>query len=228
MWHAIIVLQSAPRPHLRYNFKILPAHQTQNLEQTLYQSPNKNLTLWPKLTLQICTKLLSACFSSSKLWISKKYTLFHFLWKTTSFTHLTQFYIPSQNEPIWKTPFFIFSTLASGKTERLWTIFLGLDYSCKYTHNKMSNQETEDVLYWRLGILDCNATMGNEQLGILHHPQNRSFWQHRGINFWIIGHRSLWILNCSIEESTFDGNFWIATQRWEMKQLDIIASPSKS
>ena len=31
----------------------------------------------------------------------------------------------------------------------------------------MSNQETEDVLYWRLGILDCNATMGNEQLGIL-------------------------------------------------------------
>ena len=108
MWHAIIILQSAPRPHLRYNFKILPAHQTQNLEQTLYQSPNKNLTLWPKLTLQICTKLLSACFSSSKLWISKKYTLFHFLWKTTSFTHLTQFYIPSQNEPIWKTPFFYF------------------------------------------------------------------------------------------------------------------------
>ena len=92
-----------------------------NLE-TLYQSPNK-LTLWPKLTLQICTKLLSACFSSSKLWISKKYTLFHFLWKTTSFTHLTQFYIPSQNELIWKTPFFIFSILASGKTVRLWTIF---------------------------------------------------------------------------------------------------------
>ena len=66
----------------------------------------------------------------------------------------------------------------------------------------MSNQETEDVLYWRLGKLDCNATMGNEQLGILHHPQNRSFgnteestlnyWplvimnielQHKGINF---------------------------------------------
>ena len=39
----------------------------------------------------------------------------------------------------------------------------------------MSNQESEDVLYWRLGRLDCNATMGNEQLGILHHPQNRSF-----------------------------------------------------
>ena len=58
----------------------------------------------------------------------------------------------------------------------------------------MSNQESEDVLYWRLGKLDCNATMGNEQLGILHHPQNRSFGnteksemnielQHKGINF---------------------------------------------
>ena len=108
-------------------------------------------------------------FLSSKSWISKKYTLFHFLWKTTSFTHLTQFYIPSQNELIWKTPFFIFSILASGTTERLWTIFfLGLDYSCKYTHNKMSNLESKDVLYWRLGILNCKATMGNEQLGILH------------------------------------------------------------
>ena len=167
--------------------------------------------------------------SSSKLWISKKYTLFHFLWKTTSFTHLTQFYIPSQNELIWKTPFFIFSILAIKKNSKtLNNFFLELEYFCKYTHNKMSNQESEDVLYWRLGILDCNATMGNEQLGILHHPQNRSFWQHRGTNFWIIGHWSLWILNCSIEESTFDGNFWIATQRWEMKQLDIIASPSKS
>ena len=62
-------------------------------------------------------------FLSSKSWISKKYTLFHFLWKTTSFTHLTQFYIPSQNELIWKTPFFTFSILASGKTVRPWTIF---------------------------------------------------------------------------------------------------------
>ena len=48
----------------------------------------------------------------------------------------------------------------------------------------MSNQETEDVLYWRLGKLDCNATMGNEQLGILHHPQNRSFW----LELLAIGH----------------------------------------
>ena len=29
----------------------------------------------------------------------------------------------------------------------------------------MSNQESEDVLYWRLGKLDCNATMGNETAG---------------------------------------------------------------
>ena len=26
----------------------------------------------------------------------------------------------------------------------------------------MSNQETEDVLSWRLGIMDCNTKMGNE------------------------------------------------------------------
>ena len=132
--------------------------------------------------------------SSSKLWISKKYTLFHFLWKTTSFTHLTQFYIPSQNELIWKTPFFTFSILASGKTVRLWTIFLELEYFCKYTHNKMSNQESEDVLYWRLGKLDCNATMGNEQLGILHHPQNRSFGNTEESTFELlaIGHHEYW------------------------------------
>ena len=79
-----------------------------NINFRISNKPNNNLTLWPKLIFQICTKLLSACFSSSKLRISKKYTLFHFLWKTTSFTHLTQFYIPSQNEPIWKTPFFYF------------------------------------------------------------------------------------------------------------------------
>ena len=35
---------------------------------------------------------------------------------------------------------------------------------------------------------------------LLHHLQNRSFWQHRGIAFWIIiSHRSLWTLNCNTE-----------------------------
>ena len=88
-----------------------------------------------------------------------------------------------------------FSILAIRKTEILWTIFfLGLDYSCKYTHNKMSNQESEDVLYWRLGKLDCNATMGNEQLGILHHPQNRSFGNTEESTFELlaIGHHEYW------------------------------------
>ena len=68
--------------------------------------------------------------------------------------------------------------------------FLELEYFCKYTHNKMSNQESEDVLYWRLGKLDCNATMGNEQLGILHHPQNRSFGNTEESTFELlaIGH----------------------------------------
>ena len=57
-----------PWSHLWYNFKILLEHQLQYLEQTLKpypQGPNKNLTLWPKLIFQICTKLLSTCFSSS-------------------------------------------------------------------------------------------------------------------------------------------------------------------
>ena len=88
-----------------------------------------------------------------------------------------------------------FSILAIRKTEILWTIFfLGLDYSCKYTNNKMSNQESEDVLYWRLGKLDCNATMGNEQLGILHHPQNRSFGNTEESTFELlaIGHHEYW------------------------------------
>ena len=180
MWHAIIILQSAPRPHLRYNFKILPAHQTQNLEQTLYQSPNKNLTLWPKLTLQICTKLLSACFSSSKLWISKKYTLFHFLWKTTSITHLTlNTFYPGQ----WKN------------RKTLNNFFLGLDYSCKYTHNKMSNQGPEDVLYWQLGILNCtwchdSKRWDRNQLGMVE----STFELQLLTTSW-----SLWILNRNTE-----------------------------
>ena len=83
-------------------------------------------------------------------------TRFHFLWKTTSFTHLTQFYIPSQNELIWKTPFFYFFYPGQWKNSKtLNNFFLELEYFCKYTHNKMSNQESEDVLYWRLGILNC-------------------------------------------------------------------------
>ena len=43
--------------------------------------------------------------------------------------------------------------------------FLGLEYSYKYTYSKMSNQETEDVLSFQLGILDCNTKMGNETAG---------------------------------------------------------------
>ena len=56
----------------------------------------------------------------------------------------------------------------------------------------MSNQETEDVLSFQLGILDCNTKMGNE---ITLHPAkswvllnqllNHNFWQHLGHNeYW--------------------------------------------
>ena len=34
----------------------------------------------------------------------------------------------------------------------------------------MSNQETEYVLSWQLGILDCNTEMGNE---ITFYPANK-------------------------------------------------------
>ena len=47
-----------------------------------------------------------------------------------------------------KTPF-LYSILAIRKQKDFEQFFLGLDYSCKYTHNKMNNQESEDVLYWR-------------------------------------------------------------------------------
>ena len=46
--------------------------QLQNFDQTLNpcaQSLDKNLTLWPNFTFQICTKLLSARFSSST-WVT--------------------------------------------------------------------------------------------------------------------------------------------------------------
>ena len=36
-----------------------------NINFRISNKPNNNLTLWPKLIFQICTKLLSACFSSS-------------------------------------------------------------------------------------------------------------------------------------------------------------------
>ena len=50
----------------------LDQEQLQNLDWTLKpcaQSMNKNLTLWPNFTFQICTKLLSARFSSST-WVT--------------------------------------------------------------------------------------------------------------------------------------------------------------
>ena len=57
--------------------------------------------------------------------------------------------------------------------------------------------------------MDCDAKMGNETAG--YHCitfKNCNSWQHRGISFWIIiGHWSLWILNCNTEGI----NFWIVT-----------------
>ena len=93
MWHATIVssicfldytCDTTSKSCRNINFKILT-----NLE-TPYQSPNKNLTLWPKLTFQICTKLLSACFSSST---------------STTVTTSTSFELPSSHARVTSIKF---------------------------------------------------------------------------------------------------------------------------
>ena len=43
--------------------------------------------------------------------------------------------------------------------------FLGLECFYKYPDSKMSNQKTKYVLFLLLGILDCDAKMGNETAG---------------------------------------------------------------
>ena len=204
-----------PRSHLRYNFKILPAHQTQNLEQTLYQSPNKNLTLWPKLIFQICTKLLSACFSSStSTTVALQQVLSCYL--HTPGSHQSS--LLNRSESVSQSVREQVSDkgkqrLDSGPIKKSWAhliknlswplekqkdfeqFFLGLDYSCKYTHNKMSNQETEDVLYWRLGILNCTwchdiKRWERNQLGMVE----STFELQLLTTSW-----SLWILNRNTE-----------------------------
>ena len=109
--------------------------------------------------------------SSKKIMIFKKIHTFHFLWKKLPLLlNLTQFYIPSHNSNLKmnlyeKLHFFMFYLDHQDNSKTLNNFFLGLEYSCKYTHNKMSNQETEDNLSWRLGIMDCNTKMGNETTG---------------------------------------------------------------
>jgi len=73
--------------------QILPEDQLQNLNQTLKpcpQSLNKNLTLWPNFTFQICTKLLSTRFSSST---------------STTVTTSTSFELPSSHARITSIKF---------------------------------------------------------------------------------------------------------------------------
>ena len=114
--------------------------------------------------------------------------------KINTSLNLTQFHIPNHNTNLkmnlYENSIFYVLSWPLEKQKDFEQFFLGLDYSCKYTNNKMSNQESEDVLYWRLGKLDCNAPMGNEQLGILHHPQNRSFGNTEESTFELlaIGH----------------------------------------
>ena len=98
-------------------------------------------------------------FYLQKLWISKKKTHTFYKRKINTSLNLTQFHIPNHNTNLkmnlYENSIFYVLSWPLEKQKDFEQFFLGLDYSCKYTHNKMSNQETEDVLYWRLGILNC-------------------------------------------------------------------------
>ena len=94
-----------------------------------------------------------------------------------------------------KTPF-LYSILAIRKTERLWTIFFSWTWLSLQIHpQQMSNQETEDVLYWRLGILNCtwchdSKRWDRNQLGMVE----STFELQLLTTSW-----SLWILNRNTE-----------------------------
>ena len=66
--------------------------------------------------------------------------------------NLTQFYIPSHNSNLKmnlyeKLHFFMFYLDHQDNSKTLNNFFLGLEYSCKYTHNKTSNQEKLKMFY---------------------------------------------------------------------------------
>ena len=95
-------------------------------------------------------------------------------------------------------------------TLRFWITFLGLECFYGHSNSKMSNQKTKHILILLLRISDCKDKDKKWSSWIpSHHLQNRSFWQHRGINLWIIiGHWSLWTLDRNIGESPSNCNFW--------------------
>ena len=91
-------------------------------------------------------------------------------------------------------------------TLRSWTTFLGLECFYRHSNSKTSNQKTKYILFLLLGILDCNAKMGNETAGyycinfkIVTFGNTLVIMniglQHRGINFWIVTFGKIKILN---------------------------------
>ena len=77
-------------------------------------------------------------------------------------------------------------------TLRLWTTFLGLEYSCKYTHNKMSNQEN-----WRCFILAIR--------------NNGLQYEDGKWNSWVVLNQ-LW--NCNLQQHFGHYECWTVTQKW--------------
>jgi len=114
-----------------------------NINFRISNKPNNNLTLWPKLIFQICTKLLSACFSSStSTTVALQQVLSCYLHtpgshqssllnRSESVSQSVREQVSDKGKqrldsgPIKKrlSPLDKKSILAIRKTERLWTIF---------------------------------------------------------------------------------------------------------
>ena len=114
-----------------------------NFNFRISNKPNNNLTLWPKLIFQICTKLLSACFSSStSTTVALQQVLSCYLHtpgshqssllnRSESVSQSVREQVSDKGKqrldsgPIKKrlSPLDKKSILAIRKTERLWTIF---------------------------------------------------------------------------------------------------------
>ena len=195
MWHATIVssicfldytCDTTSKSCRNISFKIL------NKPWNLVLKIRKNLTLWPKLIFQTCTKLLSTCLSSPT---------------STTVTTSTSFELPSPHARVTLIKFtkqewvsdkgkqwsdsgpikrknwvhsikklkwhvwqlininqgsFIFKIM---NFKEIHTFFLGLECFYRHPNSKMSNHKLKYISFLLLGILDSNTKMGNETAG---------------------------------------------------------------
>ena len=91
-----------------------------------------------------------------------------------------------------KLHFFMFYLDHQDNSKTLNNFFLGLEYSCKYTHNKMSNQEN-----WRCFILAIR--------------NNGLQYEDGKWNSWVVLNQ-LW--NCNLQQHFGHYEYWTVTQKW--------------